>query len=467
MPFHDKKDIAVHNKNKTRRRLPSGANSPISNRFHTFSEDSPDSMAIVEGSGRFIAMNASAREMLGYSWQDIPSLDLVSIGATAIRDRLGEFRRIGRVRAEAQALRKDGARLRAVFNTAAMGDGCFQFVIAEVSEPETRAEPLHEEAPLPLVELRLGSGGPVVQGMNGSALLLCGPGQARDLDGASPTALLGIGEAELAGLIEKARNSGASACEGSWILGRGDGSRRYFKVCASAPRSTGEAEERVVLSLCDLTEEKQAEARLLASAGSQSLLLKEAQHRIKNSLTLLSSILALQRGAMKDDVCASFLLAAQVRIQTIAHFHDRLSRAHGDELRLDLRAYFGDIVADIERAYMSGDKPIRVELEVEEMELDAKRSATLGLIVNELMTNSLKYAFADRPAGTMRLRARRTDGLLELCVSDDGVGLPQGLDWRASKGLGFRFIDMLTHQLAAQVTVDGSRGFSFSMAVKI
>lgn len=464
MPLRERRERSEYKRQRTLHHHAEPKRNPTVDRYHIYSEFSPESMLLTEGSGRVIAMNASARKQLGYSRQDILEMDLDSLGAPAIRERLGEFHRLGRARAEGSALRKDGERLEAVFNVAALGDGSFQFLLSGLRDGRLDAELLFERAPLPLIFARLTLEGLVVQGINHQARSLCGGGGRDDFAGRDLAAILPGGGLDLAKALRFDLDGRASG-ELVWAMSEPEGRSRVFKVRVT--RALGvEGGGLLELAFLDVSEESSREESLAALAKDRTLLLQESQHRVKNSLSLLSSILSLQRASMSDQSCAGYLLAAQLRIQTIAQFHDRLSRVQGDKLKVELGSYLVDLVESIKSAYVSSEKPIEIRTDIPRLELDAKRVATIGLIVNELITNSLKYAFIARPSGTVWLKAEESKGRLSLRIADDGVGLLPAFDWHSSQGLGFQFIHMLSQQLAATVELGSGPGFSFSMEMK-
>jgi|GEM_PF-2882429 len=438
-------------------------------RFHTFSESSPDSMMIVEGSGRFIAMNASARRMLGYSREEIGELYLDSIGAGAIRDSFPEFRKIGRVKAEGSLVSKDGNTLKAVFHTAAMGDGSYQFVLGPSQERESTGQTIFDSAPFPLIELDCGSDGLVVRNLNGQAQSLCGSTGAADCRGRRLSQLLNLRDRDVLGLEEWLRSDRAAAYENTWTIRSGDGPERHLKSRMTRIGRGAEAGDRALLSLCDVTEEVSAKNEIIATLKDGAFLFKESHHRIKNNLSLLASMISLQRGGLSDRICADKLLEAQMRIQAIALFHDHMATAQGGNFTLKIGAFLEDIVRSIESTCLDGNAPIVIDTSIvdPDLELDAKRASSLGLIVNELITNALKHAFASRSSGRVWVKAEKAEGHLKLSIADDGQGLRSGFDWRKDGGLGFKFIDILSKQLSAEVAVKSERGLEFSLGLKL
>jgi two-component sensor histidine kinase len=418
-------------------------------------------MMLVAQSGHLISMNAAARRLLGYSPQDIPSLDLEALGTQAISGRLGEFCQLGRAGVEGMVITKQGRRVQAQLSTAAMEDGSLQFMITALAEASPQGDAISEEAPVPFLDLSLGPEAPRIEWMNHSARELLGEGV-----GSSPAPLFGVDAKEFAVLLENA-GDGGSLCKTLWTGTPGDNNRRAFKFCVRILRGATAAGDKGLISFTETTEDRRELELLTESLRRDSVLLRESQHRIKNSLSLIASMIAFQRSVIEDEECANSLLSTEARIQALAHFHDRLSHLDAETRTLELRSFLGDLVETIERAYLSIDRPIVIDSDIEALEIDTKRASTIGLIVNELVTNSLKYAFPGRPSGMVWIRSRLSEGQLTLSVGDDGIGLPEGFSWRKSTGLGFQFIDLLAQQLYADVLVAGEGGFSFSMAIPI
>jgi PAS domain S-box-containing protein len=436
-------------------------------RFHTFSENTPEAMMIVEGSGRLIAMNASARKLLGYSKDEVVDLDLASLGADAIRSRFSEFRKRERVRAEGSLLRKDGEVITAVFNTAAMGDGSYQFVLVHVEDRVVPGEILFESAPLPLIELDLSLPSPTVKRLNMQARVLCGQTGGADNIGTSLTTLLGLTDHDAVDLSEWAYKREAGVYVRTWMIKVHDHPGRYGKAQVTLVGRIDDPASRALLSLCDITDEVLAQNELRASVKEKTVFLKESQHRIKNNLELLGSMLSLQRGELSDQFCARKLLDAQTRIKTIALLHDHLSKTQGDSWNLQFGTFIEDIIRGIRSTCLIENAPITIATSLAEFEIDSRRAGIIGLIVNEIITNAVKHAFATRSSGMVWVKTEKAAGDLRLTIADDGDGLPLGFDWRKQGGLGFKFIDVLSQQLSATAEVENDHGFKFSLGLTI
>lgn len=173
-------------------------------------------------------------------------------------------------------------------------------------------------------------------------------------------------------------------------------------------------------------------------------LLRELIHRIRNDLGNISSILQLQARSL-DGEAAAQLLAAADRIQILGRVHQRLSR-HGHEPVVDMQVFLEELCADL-RATLLAVRPVGLVANIEPLRLPASRAVPAGLIVNELLTNALKYAFPDDCEGEIRVSLRVQEGAAELEVDDNGIGIGRAPKRPESTGLGQRLVRSLAAQL--------------------
>lgn len=201
-------------------------------------------------------------------------------------------------------------------------------------------------------------------------------------------------------------------------------------------------------------ERQRAELRLKEAMAHQELLTREASHRVKNSLTLVTAMLSLQMQEQSDPAVLRVLSDAQARITTIAQAHDKLWR--GDQVGLvALGELLGDLCARLEQQAPAH----RVTCDVEPLTISADMAIPIGLLVTELVTNAIKYAYAD--GGTVAVTSRIDDDRLIVEVSDSGRGLPADFDPTAApaRSLGMRMVTSLAKQLRAALAFeDGKPG---------
>ena len=221
--------------------------------------------------------------------------------------------------------------------------------------------------------------------------------------------------------------------------------------------------QRVIIALGrDRTERLKAEEQAV-SLQEKTALLKEIHHRIKNNLQVISSLLSLQASQLEPGQDTEPFLESQARVQTIALLHEKLYQAP-DLCRIDFGAYLGALAEHILRADRRPSADIRLRLETEPVWLCQDTAMPCGLIVNELVTNSCKYAFPGGGQGEICVSVKRAPGRkLVLRVEDNGVGLPANLDLRQVTTLGLQLVDDMVAQVQGSWTVESSGGTRFQI----
>ncbi|HEY2178143.1 MAG TPA: sensor histidine kinase, partial [Caulobacteraceae bacterium] len=211
-------------------------------------------------------------------------------------------------------------------------------------------------------------------------------------------------------------------------------------------------EDRMAQFFFDITERKAGEAK-------QAELFDELNHRVKNNLAMVASLLQLQaRGSAK--AVSEQLIKAAARVQGIAEVHDALSRGASRDA-VDFGAYLQDLCATLRRTLIT-DERIHLSVETESVILSVDVAIPLGMVVNELVTNSVKYAYPAGQSGTIDVGFGREDGRVKLSVRDLGPGLPDGMT-RGEGGLGMRLVHSLVAQIGADMAVSGGEGAEFEI----
>jgi len=200
------------------------------------------------------------------------------------------------------------------------------------------------------------------------------------------------------------------------------------------------------LQLQELNEDLEDTNSQLDQRNAQNeLLLKEIHHRVKNNLETVSSLLELQSAQVEDDEVQSVMQASQSRVQSMSILHQKLYQGE-DLASIEMKDYFRNLAESILDTYDAWDE-VEIEYDMEEIELDVDTAVPIGLIVNELLTNALKYAFTDNTQAKVVISLNKVDeNVLELVVADNGIGKIAGIE---SKGTGFgsQLMALLTRQL--------------------
>ena len=215
----------------------------------------------------------------------------------------------------------------------------------------------------------------------------------------------------------------------------------------------------------DITERKKVDLQIQAALREKEALLRELFHRVKNNLQVVSSLLNLQSESLTDEQAREMFREGRHRIHSMALIHERLYQAK-DLARIDIKQYVHDLASELFFAYGVSAERIRLAVDVntDGAIIDIEKAVPLGLIINELLTNALKYAFPDGRAGEMTVRIEPAPGnMLKLTVADDGVGLPAGIDVNDPATLGLQLVSTLAEQLRGSLEARPQPGAAFTI----
>ena len=227
------------------------------------------------------------------------------------------------------------------------------------------------------------------------------------------------------------------------------------------------AEDEVMAIVRDVTERKQAEKQIKASLKEKEVLLKEIHHRVKNNLQIISSLLKLQSRSIKDEQTLAMFNESQSRIRTMALIHESLYQSN-DLSRINFAEYIQKLVANLLRSYEINSSAIKPVINVDNVFLEIDVAVPCGLIINELVSNSLKYAFPSGKEGKIQVDfSSENERNFTLSVSDNGVGLPKNLNILETKTLGLQLVNNLVDQLEGTVknNVDGGTEFRITFSI--
>lgn len=237
--------------------------------------------------------------------------------------------------------------------------------------------------------------------------------------------------------------------------------RSEFPVEISlSPLETAEGTLLVLAAIRDISERKLVETRLRSSLEEKEVLLKEIHHRVKNNLQIVSSMLSLQIRQIEDPKARELFTESQTRVRSIALFHEKLYQSK-DLRRVEIGEYLKGLTSGLFTTYGVNPDDISLTIDAEEVSLGVDAAISCGLIVNELVSNSLKHAFPAGRKGQVQVKlARDGDGVV-LDVCDDGVGVPAAIDFRNPGTLGLKLVSILTEQVGGTITLDRTTGTRF------
>jgi PAS domain S-box-containing protein len=204
----------------------------------------------------------------------------------------------------------------------------------------------------------------------------------------------------------------------------------------------------------DITDSKQAENEIKESLREKEALLMEIHHRVKNNMQIISSLLSLQSRYIKDKDAFEVFKESQNRVKSMAMIHERLYNSKG-LAKIDFAGYIKNLVDDLFGSYGVNQDDIKIDISADKIFLNADTAIPVGLIINELVTNSLKYAFpaenSDHEKSRIYIKFHRNNKNMLLVVGDNGIGLPEDVDLQHSETLGLRLVRSLVDQINGTV----------------
>jgi PAS domain S-box-containing protein len=261
------------------------------------------------------------------------------------------------------------------------------------------------------------------------------------------------------------RKNGKSTDYSTPII-RSDGERRWIHANASPLCKSNEKYAGNSVVFRDITDELKSNEELNRLVKSKEMLMKELEHRVKNSLTLVSSLLKIGTNELSDPTAIGVFEDTVSRIQSMSAIYEQLYLTES-VASIDFGIYVDGLAKSILSTFSYDTSRIRLSVEAEHIEIDTKRAISLGLIVNELITNAVKYAFPDNRSGSIKVLFEKIENNVILTVSDDGIGIQDPTIPDSSPTMGISLIRLLTEQIVGFMKFDLSHGTSFSITFKL
>lgn len=241
------------------------------------------------------------------------------------------------------------------------------------------------------------------------------------------------------------------------------GGQQVFVEIRTIPMIRNNKVEQVMVVTRDRSKEREIEALKLKNTETKETMLKEIHHRVKNNLAIVISLLSMQGSKNADPDFQKLIRDIELRIRSMALIHEHLYRSENFD-KIPLSNYIHSLISMISATF-SGHK-ISLKMELEEILVNIETALPLGLITNELLTNSYKYAFPGNIEGIVSLKLEKVipEGF-RLTVSDNGIGLPEGFDLRNQESLGMFIIRLLIEQLDGSISVSSNEGVSVCITV--
>jgi two-component system, sensor histidine kinase PdtaS len=262
-------------------------------------------------------------------------------------------------------------------------------------------------------------------------------------------------------MIEKAVQEGSNYFE--WTHKRLNG--EDFPATVLLTRFEWKEKKILQATVRDITEQKHAEDKIKASLDEKVLLLREVHHRVRNNLQIILSLIRLQSRNIKDPNLLDTMEDFQNRIKAMAHVHERMCRAE-DISRIDLSEIVTFLGTSLFKSYKVDHQHIRLNVEMKDLQITIDSAIPISLIINELISNSIKHAFPKGTPGEIIIAGCREADTLVLSIRDTGIGIPKDFDWMRSKqSIGLRLVVILVEQLNGTIELDRTTGTAFNIVV--
>jgi two-component sensor histidine kinase/PAS domain-containing protein len=215
-----------------------------------------------------------------------------------------------------------------------------------------------------------------------------------------------------------------------------------------------------LLTFNDISEIKNAEQVIKESLDEKELLLREIHHRVKNNLQIISSLLKLQSSYIKDEASEEVLKDSQDRVNSIALIHQKLYQSENFK-QVEMSKYIEYLVKGLCNSYGVDSEKIKIKTDLQNISLDIDTAIPLGLIINEIITNSIKHAFPEDHKGEIQIKMTQEGEKYQIVMSDNGIGLPEDLDVEKTETLGMRLISNLVRQIDGRLELKMIKGTEF------
>jgi PAS domain S-box-containing protein len=242
------------------------------------------------------------------------------------------------------------------------------------------------------------------------------------------------------------------------------GEDRWYQTYKIPLKSEG-GDIQVLGVSTDITERKNAENKIVKSLKEKELLLQEIHHRVKNNLQIIISLLKLQSNFVYDTRDLDLFNKSEARVKTMSLIHEKLYKS-SDLTNIDMGSYVRDLASQLAKAYGVNTSLIKISAKIGDIQLGIDTAIPIGLIINELIANALKYAFPDGRKGCIEIIIEKKEDRLILVIADDGIGLPNEIILDTAQSFGLNLVNTLVKQLSASIVVEKEIGTKYTIVCK-
>jgi PAS domain S-box-containing protein len=244
------------------------------------------------------------------------------------------------------------------------------------------------------------------------------------------------------------------------IVRKNDSQKRWIHLLGKVEYDNNKNQKYIIGTIQDVTDRRISENNLKESLHEKEILLKEIHHRVKNNLQIVSSLLFLQSQQLKNEELVELFKISQNRVRTMALIHEKLYQSE-DLNKIDFGQYISSLILALKESFSVDESKINIDVKTDNILLDIDIAVPCGLIVNELITNSIKHAFKKDGRGVITINAKYENENYYLIIGDNGVGLPDNIKIEELQALGLRIVYNLVRQLRGELKVENNDGTKF------
>jgi len=246
---------------------------------------------------------------------------------------------------------------------------------------------------------------------------------------------------------------------------RADGSYIWIESLGNPLFDEENQYKGVVFSMTDIDSLKTAEENLKTSLEDKELLLRELHHRVKNNMQIISSLLSLQSQHIQDKRDLKIFKSSQNRVKTMSLIHEELYSSQ-DFSHINLSEYIRNLTKELLTSHIGDPGRVQLTVNVEDIKMELETAIPLGLLINEIVANSVNHAFPHHQKGEIIVDLQRDGDAFILKISDNGIGIPKHIDFEKAETLGFQLVNNLVNQLDGEIEMQTNNGTTFIVKFK-
>jgi PAS domain S-box-containing protein len=452
-------------------------------KFRSLAEQSPN-MIFINKKGKIVYVNEQCVTNMGYSREeyyspDFDFMELIAPDSKEFVKEIFEKHKKGEdvPEYEYSLIRRDGTKIDALNTTRIInyeGELAILGVVTDITSRKLAEERLRESVEMYETLVKTSPEAVTLTDLEGNIIFvsprtleLHGYSDENELLGRNAFEMIAPEDREIAmkNLQKTLKQGNMRNLE--YKLYRKDGSTFIGGLSAALIKDAHGNPKSFIATIRDISEQKKAEEKIKDALEEKEVMLREIHHRVKNNIQVITSMINLHTSYIQEERYVETFQEIQNRIKTMALIHQKLYQSK-DLAKIDFNEYITDLVKDLFRFYDIKITKIKPVISVKDVELDIDIGIPCGLIINELVSNSMKHAFPNEKKGEIHITLKPADrNNIVMIVSDNGIGFPEELDFKNTKTFGLQLVNALVEQLGGNIELKSSDGTEFIITFEI